>query len=166
MGSTYLLKIVCTDFYSSRTCRDLLAQKDTLVRHFNVFFQLWAPQPCMGIMQQSSTYLEIDERRLHPIVAAAVCAMTSRIVHPGQKQIPFADRCADQVDFYLFRAIDSFLRKTAHENLVVLVCAICHFWHENQMSKVWMYSKLRSCPFTDSRLSCFRMFRNISLQYL
>lgn len=132
---------------------DLLAQKDTLVRHFNVFFQLWAPQPCMGIMQQSSTYLEIDERRLHPIVAAAVCAMTSRIVHPGQKQIPFADRCADQVDFYLFRAIDSFLRKTAHENLVVLVCAICHFWHENQMSKVWMYMGLAARLITALQLN-------------
>lgn len=96
----------------------------------------------MGIMQRESTYLEIDERRLHPIVAAAVCAMTSRIVQPGQNSIPFADRCADQVDFYLFRSIDSFLRKTAHENLIVLICAICHFWHENQMSKVWMYMGL------------------------
>ncbi|KAI3397672.1 hypothetical protein diail_10441 [Diaporthe ilicicola] len=132
---------------------DLLAQKDTLIRHFDVFFKLWAPQPCMGIMQQDTINLEIDERRLHPIVAAAVCAMTSRIVHPGQKQIPFADRCADQVDFYLFRAIDSFLRKTAHENLVVLVCAICHFWHENQMSKVWMYMGLAARLITALQLN-------------
>lgn len=107
----------------------------------------------MGIMQRDSTYLEIDERRLHPIVAAAVCAMTSRIVHPGQKQITFADRCADQVDFYLFRAIDWFLRKTAHENLVVLVCAICHFWHENQMSKVWMYMGLAARLITALQLN-------------
>lgn len=123
------------------------------MRHFDVFFQLWAPQPCMGIMQRDSIFLEIDERRLHPIVAAAVCAMTSRIVHPGQKQIPFADRCADQVDFYLFRTIDSFLRKTAHENLIVLVCAICHFWHENQMSKVWMYMGLAARLITALQLN-------------
>lgn len=107
----------------------------------------------MGIMQRDSIFLEIDERRLHPIVAAAVCAMTSRIVHPGQKQIPFADRCADQVDFYLFRTIDSFLRKTAHENLIVLVCAICHFWHENQMSKVWMYMGLAARLITALQLN-------------
>lgn len=107
----------------------------------------------MGIMHQETTYAEIQEQRLHPTVAAAVCAMTSRIIAPGQKQIPFADRCADQVDFYLFRTIDSILRNTAHENLVILVCALCHFWHENQMSKVWMYIGLAARLITALQLN-------------
>jgi hypothetical protein len=96
----------------------------------------------MGIMHQPTTLAEIDQQKLHPIVGAAVCAMTSHIVAPGQKQIPFADRCADQVDFYIFRSMDLLLRHNAHENLVILVCAIFHYWHENMMSKVWMYMGL------------------------
>ncbi|KAH8782789.1 hypothetical protein F5883DRAFT_403687 [Diaporthe sp. PMI_573] len=145
--------IIRTRLCSSRNRRDLLARRDLVLKHFDAFFQLWAPMPCMGIMHQETTYAEIDERRLHPIVAAAVCAMTSRIVAPGQNQIPFADQCADQVDFYLFRNIDSFLRKTAHENLIILVCAICHFWHENLMSKVWMYMGLAARLITALQLN-------------
>lgn len=107
----------------------------------------------MGIMHPETTYAEIDQRKLHPIVAAAVCAITSRIIAPGQNHIPFAEKCADQVDFYLFRTIDSFLRQTAHENLIVIVCAICHFWHENQMGKVWMYMGLAARLITALQLN-------------
>lgn len=100
-----------------------------------------------------STYIEIDEKRLHPIIAAAVCATTAYITHPGQIRIPFADRCADQVDFYLFRNMDSFLRQDVHENLVILVCAIFHFWHGSQMSKVWMYMGLAARLITALQLN-------------
>lgn len=107
----------------------------------------------MGIMQREPTFIEIEEKRLHPIIAAAVCATTSHIIHPGQKRIPFADRCADQVDFYLFRNIDSFLRQDAHENLIILVCAICYFWQGNQMGKVWMYMGLSARLITALQLN-------------
>lgn len=133
--------------------RDLLAKRDVLLRHFGVFFRLWSPQSCMGIMQMEQTLRRLEENRLHPIIAAAVCATTSHVVHPGQKRIPFADRCADQVDFYLFRNMDSFLRQDAHENLIILICAIIHFWHENQMCKVWMYMGLAARLITALQLN-------------
>ncbi|KAG8165686.1 hypothetical protein KVR01_004238 [Diaporthe batatas] len=109
--------------------------------------------PCMGILHPDTTYAEIDKRELHPIVAAAVCAMTSRIIAPGHEHVPFAEQCADRVDFYLFSNINSLLRKPAHKNLVVLVCAICHFWHENQTGKVWMYMSLAARLITALQLN-------------
>ncbi|KUI64900.1 putative transcriptional regulatory protein PB1A11.04c [Cytospora mali] len=132
---------------------DILAKQDIVLRHFDVFFRLWIPLPCMGILEMAPTFIEIEERRLHPIIAAAVCATTAHIVHPGQIRIPFADRCADQVDFYLFRNMDSFLRQDAHENLIILVCAIYHFWHGGQMSKVWMYMGLAARLITALQLN-------------
>lgn len=122
--------------------RDILAKQDIVLRHFDVFFRMWSVLPCMNFLQRESTYIEIEEKRLHPILAAAVCATTSHVIHPNQIRIPFADRCADQVDFYLFRNMDSLLRQGAHENLIILVCAIIYFWHGGQMGKVWMYMGL------------------------
>ncbi|POS74291.1 hypothetical protein DHEL01_v207313 [Diaporthe helianthi] len=98
--------------------------------------------PCMGIMLPDTTYAEIDDGKLHPIVGAVVCAMTSRIICPGQKHILFAEKCAGHVDSYLIRTMNSFLGKTTYQTLTIIVCAIRHFWNENQMSKVWMYMSL------------------------
>lgn len=121
---------------------DGLARKQTLHVHFQVFFSFWAPMPCMGIMLPDTTYAEIDDGKLHPIVGAVVCAMTSRIICPGQKHILFAEKCAGHVDSYLIRTMNSFLGKTTYQTLTIIVCAIRHFWNENQMSKVWMYMSL------------------------
>lgn len=100
-----------------------------------------------------TTYIEIDEKRLHPIIAAAVCATTSHVVHPYQSRIPFAERCADQVDFYLFRNMDSLLRQGAHDNLIILVCAVIYLWHGGQMGKVWMYMGLAARMITALQLN-------------
>ncbi|ROV98891.1 hypothetical protein VSDG_03826 [Cytospora chrysosperma] len=132
---------------------DILAKRDLVLRHFDVFFRLWSPLPCMGFLHKEETYIEIDEKRLHPIIAAAVCATTSPIVHPYQSRIPFADRCADQVDFYLFRNMDSLLRQGARDNLIILVCAILYFWHGGQMGKVWMYMGLAARMITALQLN-------------
>lgn len=123
------------------------------MRHFAIFFRLWGPLPCMSFLQEESTYIEIEQKRLHPIIAAAVCATTAHVIQPNQSKIPFADRCADQVDFYLFRNMDSLLRRGAHENLIILVCAIIYFWHGGQMGKVWMYMGLSARLITALQLN-------------
>lgn len=129
---------------TSSSCRDLLARTDLLTRHFDVWFETWAKLPLMSIFHPEHTYREIHDKALNPHIARAVCALTTRFLHPGLKTLPqFAERCAEDTDQYVLQHISSVLnRGDGLENLLVLLLMICHFWIESHMGKVWMYMGL------------------------
>lgn len=134
-------------------CRDQLFHRDVLLRHFDVYFQFYFHIPCLGFLHPASTYLDIEEERLAPNIGAAVCAVTSRIMSPGQEKQPFAARCVDQIDFHIFRNIDSFFRQNAHDNLIILALAIWNNLTEAQWNKVWMYLAMAARAVTALQLN-------------
>lgn len=97
----------------------------------------------MSVLHPPSIFLEIEEKRLNPILAKVVCAITTRIICPKSRKLPeFAERCIEQVDGHISRSINSVLRDNGRDTLIILLIAICHNWLELQMGKVWMYMGL------------------------
>lgn len=122
---------------------DLLAQKDLLVRHFQLWFKLWARLPLIDVLQPKQTFAEIEEKRLNPNIGKMVCAVTARYLHPRSRVLPaFAEDCARDVEHYVLQNIGSFLRENGHENTIILLMIVGHFMVEQQMGKAWMFMSL------------------------
>lgn len=97
----------------------------------------------MNVLHPGMTDLEIEEKRLNPNIAKIVCAITTRFIHPGSKDLTsFADACFKDVENYILQNVGSFLREKGRENLVIFLISIGHLLVEQQMGKAWMYMGL------------------------
>lgn len=125
-----------------------------VIKHFQMWFKLWARFPLMDFLQMESTFLEISQNRLNQNLGKIVCAVTARYINPGSRELPkFAERCADDVDRYISQHMGSFLKDNGRENLIILVITICHFWMELDMGKVWMLMGLAGRMITALQLN-------------
>lgn len=122
---------------------DLLAQKDIVIRHFQIWFKLWARLPFIDVLHPKRTFTEIDEKRLNPNIGKLVCAVTARYLQPGSRELPaFAETCAKDVENYIMQNIGSFLRENGHENTIILLMMVGHFMVEQHLDKAWMFMGL------------------------
>ncbi|CAN8096455.1 unnamed protein product [Discula destructiva] len=133
---------------------DILARKNVVIKHFQMWFKLWARFPLMDFLHTESTYIEIEENRLNQNLGKIICAITTRYLNPGSKQLPaFADMCAKDVDRYISQHLGAFLKGSGRENLILLVITICYFWMELEMGKVWMLMGLAGRMITALQLN-------------
>ncbi|KAG5914002.1 hypothetical protein E4U42_000733, partial [Claviceps africana] len=118
---------------SSLSSDDMLARRDLLLRHVDAYMVNMYWLPCQGFIHPESTYWEIQEGLLDPVVAAALCAITSVLVTPGDSGGEFGVKCSDHVEMYLFHNVNQL-----SENLLVLFALSITFnLIRGQFAKVW-----------------------------
>lgn len=119
-----------------------------------MWFKIWARIPLVNFLHEKTTYSEIEQNRLNQNIGKIVCAITTRYLNPGLKQLPaFAEMCAEDVERYILQHMGAFLKEQARENLIILVITICHFWVELEMGKVWMFMGLAGRMITALQLN-------------
>ncbi|KAG5951550.1 hypothetical protein E4U53_002837 [Claviceps sorghi] len=118
---------------SSLTSDDMLARRDLLLRHVDAYMVNTYWLPCQGFIHPVTTYREIEEGLLDPVVAAALCGITSILVSPSDSGGEFGVKCSNHVEMYLFHNIHHF-----SENLLVLFALSITFnLIRGHFAKVW-----------------------------
>lgn len=119
-----------------------------------MWFKVCARMPFLNFLHERSTYVDIEQNRLNQNVGKIVCAITTRYLNPGLRQLPsFAEMCAEDVEKSISQRMDAFLKEPGRENLIVLLITICHFWTELDMGKVWMLMGLSGRMITALQLN-------------
>lgn len=108
-----------------------------------MWFKVWAGMPMMGFLHPKTTAVEIEEKRLNPIIGKMVCAVVSRYLRPQARNLSsFATACSNDAHHYIVNELDLFDNGNARENLIILCVGICHHWSEQNRNKVSVYSAL------------------------
>lgn len=137
------MSCLCSRLLTSFSHSDLLARKDLVIRHFQLWFKLWGRLPLIDVLHPQRTFAEIEEKRLNPHIGKMVCAVTARYLQPKSRELPpAAEECARDVENHILQNMGSFLRENGHENTVILLMTVGHFMVEQQMGKAWMFMSL------------------------
>lgn len=89
--------------------------------------------PCQGFIHPETTYREIQEGVLDPVVAAALCGITSVFVSPSDSGGEFGVKCSAHVEMYLFQNIYKF----SNDLLILFALSITFNLIRGEFAKVW-----------------------------
>ncbi|KAG6004288.1 hypothetical protein E4U21_001185 [Claviceps maximensis] len=118
---------------SNLTADDMLVKRDLLLRHADAYMDNMYWLPCQGFIHPKTTYREIQEGSLDPVVAAALCGITSVFVSPSDSGGEFGVKCSSHVEMYLFQNIHKF----SDDLLVLFALSITFNLIRGEFAKVW-----------------------------
>ncbi|CAI6092085.1 unnamed protein product, partial [Clonostachys chloroleuca] len=100
--------MIDTSHLSSHLLRELLTRKHIILRHLEAYFEHIYWLPCMGYFHPETARRQVHEGTFDAPTAAAVCAISSFFVNPGDGAKEFSLKCLDEVEFFFFRNIHKF----------------------------------------------------------
>ncbi|KAH7170282.1 fungal transcriptional regulatory protein [Dactylonectria macrodidyma] len=118
---------------TNRSNREILFRKDIIMKHMDAYFQYIYYMPCMGFFRRNTVYQEIQDGTFDPATAAAMCAVTSLFVNPGEAGRVFSMKCSEQVELYVFHSIFRFAEKV----LILYALNGYHNFLHGHLAKVW-----------------------------
>ncbi|KAH7162379.1 fungal transcriptional regulatory protein [Dactylonectria estremocensis] len=128
-GDNFILSIDA----SILNAEEILFRKDVIMKHMDAYFEYIYYMPCMGFFRRNTVYQEIQDGTFDPATAAAMCAVTSLFVNPGEAGRVFSMKCSEQVELYVFHSIFRF----AEEVLILYALNGYHNFLHGHLAKVW-----------------------------
>ncbi|KAK5989995.1 hypothetical protein PT974_08258 [Cladobotryum mycophilum] len=118
---------------SALMAEEYLVRKDIILTHFDAYMQYLYWVPCLGFMHPEMTYQEIQENRFPPAQAAAVCAVSSFFVNPGEAGREFGKKYSVMVESHIYRNIYKF----SEDALILFALNILFHLLDGSFAKVW-----------------------------
>ncbi|KAG6221850.1 hypothetical protein E4U34_001773 [Claviceps purpurea] len=128
---------------------DMLVRRDLLLRHVDAYMDNMYWLPSQGFLHPKSTYTDIENGLLDPVVAAAVCGITSVFVSPNDFGGEFGVKCSAYVEMHLFHN----LGHSSDQNLVLLALSITINLIRGEFAKVWQWFDVASRLVLELRLN-------------
>ncbi|KAG5963960.1 hypothetical protein E4U56_002534 [Claviceps arundinis] len=128
---------------------DMLVRRDLLLRHVDAYMDNMYWLPSQGFLHPKSTYTDIENGLLDPVVAAAVCGITSVFVSPNDSGGEFGVKCSAYVEMHLFHN----LGHSSDQNLVLLALSITINLVRGEFAKVWQWFDVASRLVMELRLN-------------
>ncbi|GAB0133956.1 hypothetical protein EsDP_00002346 [Epichloe bromicola] len=111
----------------------MLVRRNILLKHVDAYMDNMYWLPCQGFLHPETTYREIQEGLFDPVVAAAVCGITSVFISPSDSGGEFGVKCSAFVEMYLFHNIYRF----SDDLLVLFSLSITFNLIRGEFAKVW-----------------------------
>ncbi|KAG6048622.1 hypothetical protein E4U33_000966 [Claviceps sp. LM78 group G4] len=128
---------------------DMLVRRDLLLRHVDAYMDNMYWLPSQGFLHPKSTYTDIENGLLNPVVAAAVCGITSVFVSPNDSGGEFGVKCSAYVEMHLFHN----LGHSSDQNLVLLALSITINLIRGEFAKLWQWFDVASRLVLELRLN-------------
>ncbi|KAG6045968.1 hypothetical protein E4U39_001782 [Claviceps sp. Clav50 group G5] len=128
---------------------DMLVRRDLLLRHVDAYMDNMYWLPSQGFLHPKSTYTDIENGLLDPVVAAAVCGITSVFVSPNDSGGEFGVKCSAYVEMHLFHN----LGHSSDQNLVLLALSITINLIRGEFAKLWQWFDVASRLVLELRLN-------------
>lgn len=118
---------------SNLSSEDMLVRRNILLKHVDAYMDNMYWLPCQGFLHPETTYREIQEGLFDPVVAAAVCGITSVFISPSDSGGEFGVKCSAYVEMYLFHNVYRF----SDDLLVLFSLSITFNLIRGEFAKVW-----------------------------